>query len=119
MCRSRQLRKRSPEEREDETRCAPECDSEEAAPRATRTGRQLDVSHKACPEGDKSGDERSKDKGKAGRQEGASHAGYQATRGGRHEDVSCGAFPRSELKKKRQGATCRTTTEKRGSQDVK
>ena len=32
-------------------RCAPECDSEEAAPRATRAGRQDDVSHKACPEG--------------------------------------------------------------------
>ena len=32
-------------------RCVPECDSKEAAPRATRAGRQEDVSRKACPEG--------------------------------------------------------------------
>ena len=32
-------------------RCAPECDSEEAAPRATKAERPEDVSDKACPEG--------------------------------------------------------------------
>ena len=50
-CRSRQLRARPLEEREDKTRCAPECGSEEAAPRATRAGRHEDVSRTACPEG--------------------------------------------------------------------
>ena len=38
--------------RESKFRCAPECDNEEAAPRATRAGRHEGVSHKACPEGE-------------------------------------------------------------------
>ena len=40
-----------PKRSRDGERCAPECDSEEAAPRATKAERPEDVSDKACPEG--------------------------------------------------------------------
>ena len=34
------------------SRCVPECDNEEATPRATRAGRHKGVSRKACPKGE-------------------------------------------------------------------